>query len=420
MIPVRRFARAHKRAIASLVTLATVATLGSVGQAASAATPPEWTATWGTAIQASAPINAGNFTCRNVIQVSAGGEQVRIHLSARLAAAAVEFGAVSVAKQTQGAAIDQESLRAVTFSGQPGVSAPAGSEVVSDPVELTTHAGEKLAVSIHLPGWAPAMSLHQSTSVSSNYCTISGMGDATGNNDGTPFAWIGGTTPWVSGVDVMTGSSSQEGSVVAFGDSLTDGYGSTVDGQATWPDRLAHRLAAAGRNVGVVNAGISGNTITMAGLGQPRGLDRFEADVIDRAGVKAVVLFIGTNDLTLGATSSQVIDGLSQLSAAAHDQGITVIGATLIPRRGGWGGYDDMKDVAREEVNAYIRTSPDFDSVADFDAAVRNNNPDYPFPGLPNSERWLAPAYNIGDWTHLNDAGYSALADSIDLGSLIP
>jgi lysophospholipase L1-like esterase len=418
MIPVPLFRRAPRRAIASLVALAAVATIGSVGQAAHAAPLPGWTATWGTAIQSSAPINAADFTCRDVVQVSAGGEQVRIHLSARLATAAVEFGAVSVAKQTQGAAIDQESLRAVTFSGQKGVSAPADSEVVSDPVDLTTHAGEKLAVSIHLPGWAPMMSLHQSTSVSTNYCTVSGMGDATGNNDGTVFAQVGGSTPWLSGVDV-SGSSPHEGSVVAFGDSLTDGYGSTVDGHATWPDRLADRLTASGRNVGVVNAGISAGTIAMPGFGLPRGLDRFQADVIDRAGVKSVILFIGTNDIVFGATSSQVIDGLSQLSAAAHAQGITVVGATLIPRRGGWGGGDDAKDQVREEVNAYIRTSTDFDSVADFDAAVRNDDANYPYPGLPNSERWLDPEYNSGDWTHLNDAGYSALADTIDLGSLI-
>jgi lysophospholipase L1-like esterase len=419
MIPVPLRTRAPRRVVASLVALATVATMGSVGQAAHATPLSEWTATWGTAIQSSAPVNAADFTCRDVVQVSTGGQQLRIHLSARLATAAVEFGAVSVAKQTQGAAIDQESLRAVTFNGEKGITAPADSEVVSDPVDLTTHAGERLAVSIHLPGWAPMMSLHQSTSASSNYCTFSGMGDATGNNDGTPFAQMGGATPWLSGVDVA-GPSPQEGSVVAFGDSLTDGYGSTIDGHATWPDRLADRFAAAGRNVGVVNAGISAGTISMTGYGLPRGLDRFQADVIDRAGVKSVVLFIGTNDIAFGATSSQVIDGLSQLSAAARTHGITVIGATLIPRRGGWGGYDDAKDQIREEVNAYIRTSPDFDSVADFDAAVRNDDANYPYVGLPNSERWLDPAYNVGDWTHLNDAGYAALADTIDLGTVIP
>jgi lysophospholipase L1-like esterase len=418
MIPVPLLKRAPRRVIASLVALATVATMGSVGQAAHAAPSSEWTATWGAAIQSSTPMNAANFTCRDVVQVSAGGEQVRIHLSARLATAAVQFGAVSVAKQTQGAAIDQQSLRAVTFNGQKGVSAPADSEVVSDPIDLATRAGEKLAVSIHLPGWAPMMSLHQSTSVATNYCTYSGMGDATGNNDGSLFVGIGGTTPWLSGVDV-SGASPQEGSVVAFGDSLTDGYGSTINGHATWPDRLSDRLTAAGRNVGVVNAGIGAGTLMMTGYGLPRGLDRFKADVIDRAGVKSVILFIGSNDIVFGATSSQVIDALSQLSAAAHAKGITVVGATLIPRRGGWGGYDDMKDATREEVNAYIRTSSDFDSVADFDAAVRNNNPAYPYPGLPNSERWLAPTYNIGDWTHLNDAGYSALADTVDLASLI-
>lgn len=417
MIPVVVFARAPRRAIASLVALATVAMLGSVGQSAHAAPLPEWTASWGTAIQAAAPMNAGNVTCRNVVRASAGGEQVRIHLSSRLAAAAVEFGAVSVAKQTRGAAVDPRSLRAVTFSGQTGVSAAGGSDVVSDPVDLSVHEGEKLTVSVHLPGWGPTMSLHQSTSVSANYCTMSGMGDATANSDGAPFVGIGGTSLWVSGVDVA--GSPQEGSVVAFGDSLTDGYGSTVDGSATWPDRLADRFAAAGRNVGVVNAGISGDTITTTGLGLPRGLDRFQADVIDRAGVKSVVLFLGSNDIVFGATSSQVIDALSQLSAAAHAEGITVVGATLIPRRGGWGGYDDAKDQVREEVNAYIRTSADFDSVADFDAAVRNDDANYPYPGLPNSERWLDPAYNVGDWTHLNDAGYSALADAIDLGTVL-
>jgi lysophospholipase L1-like esterase len=206
---------------------------------------------------------------------------------------------------------------------------------------------------------------------------------------------------------------------VAFGDSITDGFKSTVNANRRWPDYLSARLQAAGEKIAVVNQGISGNRILHdSGMGQPRfgpnALSRFDRDVLSVSGASHVVILIGINDIGMGSASrspaeavsaDEIIAGLKQLALRAHARGLQVIGATLTPFAPA-AYFTEEGETKRQAVNAWIRTTTDYDRVIDFDAAVRD----------PANPRQLQPAYDSGDHLHPTDAGYKAMADSIDLG----
>lgn len=201
--------------------------------------------------------------------------------------------------------------------------------------------------------------------------------------------------------------------VVAFGDSLTEGGGFAAH---PWPEVLAGRLRARGRGtrVAVVNAGISANRLLRDGYG-PSGVKRFDGDVLARPGVRWVTVLEGTNDLGFPgsveptaprATTEQLVDAYRQLAERAHAAGLKMYGATLPPFEGAEGGYfAPDKEVVRQEVNAWIRTSGTPDAVLDFDAALRD----------PLHPTRLRPAYDSGDHLHPNGAGHRAMAEAVDL-----
>jgi lysophospholipase L1-like esterase len=147
---------------------------------------------------------------------------------------------------------------------------------------------------------------------------------------------------------------------------------------------------------------------------------RFDRDALATPGVTDVILLEGINDIGLSGlpdfvtgaprrvlSSDDIIWAYQQLIDRAHDHGVRVIGATITPVGGGtFPGYaTPEKDVIREEINAWIRTSGAFDAVIDFDAAVRD----------PEQPSRLLPAYDSGDHVHPSDAGYRAMADAIEL-----
>jgi len=205
--------------------------------------------------------------------------------------------------------------------------------------------------------------------------------------------------------------------IVTFGDSITDGYGSTVDANHRWPDLFAERLQKSKLldGLGVANEGISGNRVLSDGFG-PNALSRFDRDVLACPGVRYVVVLEGINDVgiplmfpTVGPAPSAdaIIAGYRQMIARAHARGVRVIGATLLPYQGAIDGryYSDEGETKREAVNAFIRDSKEFDGVIDFDATVRDRANPLRFD----------PAYDSGDHLHPNDAGYAAMAAAIDL-----
>jgi lysophospholipase L1-like esterase len=283
------------------------------------------------------------------------------------------------------------------------VTIPAGRREFSDPVTMRVGDGQNLAVSIYVKAATGPVSWHPAAITTSYYST---PGDHAAAVSATAYPNPVGAWYFLDGVDVV--NPSVYGAVVTLGASTTDGVRSTVGANKRYPDDLARRLLGlpAGLRLSVLNAGISGNQLLASGhLGGPSALARFDRDVIGQTGVKAVIIWEGTNDIGdhPGMTADQLISGYVRLIAAAHARGIAVIGATLQPDEGARYCTPAGNQV-REQVNRWIRNGGAFDALADFAAVLRD----------PSDPARMRPADDSGDHLHPNDAGYQAIADSID------
>src|SRR5215218_6208423 len=421
----------------ALTTMAGTAPLAAQGApppersgSASAGKQPVWVGTWGTASTGpgTAPLPSTVFdrqTLRQIVHTSVGGRSVRVRFSNEFGTEPLRIGAARVARRAQGSTIVAGSDRVLTFGGRTTITVSPRAPVLSDPVELNVPAGSDLAVSLYLPRRTPASTVHL-TSFQNSYVVA---GDATGRTSlRDPMV----TTSWyfLGGVSVV-GTGSRAGSVVTFGDSITDGANTTIDANQRWPDILARRLQARRGldRLGVVNKGISGNRLLhdgntlpnsdAAGLGSlfgPSGLSRFDRDVLAQPGVRYVTVLLGINDIghptsisprAEAVSVAQLKAGYRQLIERAHERGLTIIGATMTPFQGTVfpGYYTAEGEAKRQALNRWIRTSGEWDAVLDFDRVVRD--PAHPL-------RLLA-RYDSGDHLHPNDLGMRAMADAIDL-----
>ncbi|WP_262063925.1 GDSL-type esterase/lipase family protein [Streptomyces sp. STR69] len=364
-----------------------------------------WTGTWATAQHASYDPGTSEVTVRIPVRVSAGGSSVRIRLTNGFTTEPVTIGHATVGRRDSGAAVAKPyQLR---FGGKDGVTIAAGEQAVSDSVRLRVPARSDLVVSLYFPGRLTHISQHW-MGLQTVYWTPDGGGDHAGDVGGDAFTRTDSTFPFLTGVDVRGGDAG--GSVVALGDSITDGAASTANADRRWPDYLAGRLSACSTTAGVLNEGISGNRITAGTDGNPSALDRLERDVLSQPGARTVILFEGVNDLSWGgATGAQVIDGMKEIALRAHARGLRVIGATVVPYRG-WGDWwTEAKEADRQQVNTFVRDSGGvFDGYADFDRAVRD----------PADPTRYAAAFDSGDHLHPNDTGMKAFADAVDLAGL--
>ena len=392
---------------------AVIALLGIAPPAAAdPASGQHWVGTWG-ASPSDGATAFSNQTIRLIVHTSVGGNSVRVRLSNLFGPQSLVVGSVHVAQSSAGASITPGSDRPVTFSGASSVTIPAGALVLSDPVDLDVPPLSNLAVSIYVPGNTGPATEHN-LGMQMNY--ISTPGDHTGAADlpvsATAQSWF-----FLSGVEVKTTTPPR--AIVTFGDSITDGYCSTVGANRRWPNVLAERVLAdrSLRNLAVIDQGISGNRILHNGLIPvfgPDALARFDRDVLVQSGVKYVIVLEGINDFGHAApgtpeavNADDIIAGYLQLIARAHERGLKIFGGTLTPYKGTIfaGYYNDVGEANREAVNHWIRTSGAFDAVIDFEAAVQD----------PANPLQVLPAYDCGDHLHPNDAGYKAMADSIDL-----
>jgi lysophospholipase L1-like esterase len=303
----------------------------------------------------------------------------------------------------------------VSFGGSASVRIPAGEQVLSDPVAMQVSAQQELAVSIYVPGRTGVATLH-SDALQLNW--VSAAGDHASEAGPGAFAIPARSWYYLSGLDVR--SSGAAGTVVALGDSITDGVNSSVGGNDRWPNDLARRLGAvAGPTLSVADEGIGGNRLlTASRCCGASAQARFARDALDQPGVRDVIVLEGINDIGLsvgprhldaGLTPARIIAGYRDLIAQAHARGVRIFGATLLPYHGA-GYYSPAGEAIREAVNAWIRTSGAFDGVIDFDAVMRD----------PANPLRLNPAYDSGDHLHPNDAGYQAMADAINLDMLLP
>ena len=412
----------------SALALATVVLAAPASYAAHAASSSPWVATWGAAMMAVSPGSApdvSNKTLREIVHTSVGGDHARVWVSNRFGTVPLHVGAVHIAISSNGSAgvspdgsqdlsadgsaIQAGSDRALTFNGTGSIVIPPGAAVVSDPVALDVPALSDMAVSIYLPDHTMVSTEHASAQQIS-YAATGNLTDAAdlAGKDRREHSWY-----FLSGIDVEAPGDS---TVIAFGDSITDGAHSTVNQNHRWPDYLAARLAADANTkkagvLGVVNVGIGGNRVLLDGAG-PNAVSRINPDVVARSHAKYVIVLESINDIgrfttdrqPYGDLAQRLETGIAQLAAQAHQHGIKVIGATLTPYQG-CGYYSVAGEEVREAVNQWIRTSPMFDGVADFDKAVQD----------PANPTHFAAQYDSGDHLHPKDAGYEAMANAIDL-----
>ncbi len=341
-----------------------------------------------------------------VFRVSLGGSRLRVHLANTFGTAPLVVGAAHIALHAQGPDVVAGSDRPLWFDGKSGVTIPPGAEMISDHIDLAVPPLAELAVSVFVPSTTGPLSGH-SMALQTTYITKENSDAATAaslTDTTTTQAWY-----WVSAVDVVAPANAA--TIVAFGDSITDGATSTPGTNGSWPSRLAERLAAnpSTARVSIVNQGISGNRVLADGAGVS-ALARFDRDVLSVAGVRWVMMLEGINDIgVLGRNGTldpdALIGAMKQVIARAHTHDIKVIGCTLTPYVGA--GYaTDAGEAIRMRLNEFIRTSPLFDAVVDFDAATRD----------PANPKQFLPAYNNTDHLHPNDAGYRAMANAVDIG----
>lgn len=395
-------------ALASSSRSTQVRAAGSAQSASHERGHERWVATWRAAPQqpmASGTSQTGlnDQTVRMVIHTTVGGDTLRLRFSNAYGTQPVTIGKVDVALHKFSSTIVPHTDRVVTFAGQDSVTIPVGQEVVSDPVAIRVGEEQDLVVSAFLPqGTGPTTWHFEAESTS----YISQPGDWTAEPGGSPYQTEIPSWFYLDGADVT--SRPVAGTVVAFGDSITDGHFSTIDANGRWPNWLALRIP----QYAVINEGIGGNRIlTDTPSSGVSALHRFARDVLDQPGVTDVIFLEGINDIGVGNTTgpyvsaAQLEAGMLTLIGEAHAHGIKIFGGTLTPFEGA-SYYNAAGEAEREAINKWIRTSGAFDGVVDFDAAVRD----------PSDPLRLNPIYDTGGGhLHPNDLGYKAMADAINL-----
>ena len=372
---------------------------------------PVWATTWQASPEpARAPaVTLNNQTIRQVLRISQGGEKFRVRLSNEYGDTPLRIAAAHLALAAEGSSIKLGSDRTLTFGGANEVVIPEHSYVFSDPVDLAAPALTQLAVSLYLPDNEKTLTEHFFALQNAWVVPRDATGATVLQSPSTITKRV-----VLTGVDVAVARRGKV--IVALGDSTTSGFGSTAGSDRRWTDRLAERLAARKGSFSVVNAGIGGNRLLHDFIG-PNALSRFDRDVLSQSGVTHVVVLIGINDFGLPGgrklpqeevSLEQMVAGLRQLIARAHERNVKIIGATLlpfgpIPERPGY--YSETSAAKREALNQWIRTSREFDAVIDFEAALRD----------PQDPKNMLAAYDSGDHLNPNDDGYKAMADAIDL-----
>ena len=413
-----------KRRITSSLLAALLTTiLATTGMAAPVAPTAEtagyWQPTWfspaqplwgdGWVVPLGMPTRLRDVTLRQSLRSSLGGPQLRLVISNQYGPAPLKLGAVTV--RQAGTA----PSHAVRFQGRDNMVVAPGARVVSDPVKLPIRAGDRLEVDVYLPEPSAPAGFHWDAQEQTQLI----QGKATGTHP-APVRQTLTTRAFLA--ELQVASARPPATVVAIGDSLTDGNGSSIGRDQRWPDHLARRLAP--RGVAVLNAGIAGNRLLRGGWGES-ALARFQRDVLSHAGLRAVIVLLGTNDIGFPgslfspseapASLNELTGALLQLADQAHARKVRIVVGTVPPFEHALEGtaleghHSPQKDALRRALNDWIRHAGAFDAVVDFDTLLRD--PDHPAR--------LHPALDSGDHLHPGDAGYRRMAEAIDLEALL-
>ncbi|PIF78368.1 lysophospholipase L1-like esterase [Variovorax sp. 54] len=412
--------------LTSLLRQGALALSFAAAATASVAAPTHWSPSWMAATQPlwdehfvlplGIPARFERQTLRQVARLSIGGTRLRVVISNEGGTAPLHIGAAHVARHASGSAVVEGTDRVLRFGGRSDVTVPPGARLVSDPVDLALPALSEVAVSLYLPTPSQPAGFH--FDARQTLYIADGDLSAAARLPAAATSWS--TRVYVSGLIVETPQAPV--TVVALGDSITDGNGSTPGAHTRWPDALAERLAP--RGVGVLNAGISGGRLLKDGMGRA-ALERAGRDVFAQPGVRAMVVLLGTNDIGWpggpfapqepAVRADAVIQGFRQLIEMAHAHNVRIVGATIPSNERALEGtplaghHSPEKDTVRQAVNRWIRESGAFDAVVDVDALLRD-------PARPTR---LKAAMDSGDHLHPGDAGYKAMAAAIDLDALL-
>jgi lysophospholipase L1-like esterase len=351
-----------------------------------------------------------NTTLRMIVHPHIDGSKVRIKLSNTFGIKPVTFNSVHIALQDEDASILRGTDRKVTFkSGQSAVTIWPGTEVLSNPIDLQIVDCHNLVVSLYIAGTSGPTSWHP---VANQTTYISNPGNHVAELQASEYVKTVNSWFWLTGVEVVP-DDAVKGTLVIFGDSITDGNNSTVNANHRWPDYLAQRIRRESPQyqLAVLNQGISGNRLVTdtpnCGI---KGLDRLERDVLQQNELKVVIFLLGINDIGNGNyDAEQVITGMKEVIKRVRAKGARIYGGTLTTfavYRAGY--YTPQGELTREKVNNWIRTSSAFDGVIDFDQVLRD----------PKRPLMMLSQYDSGDHIHPNDAGYEAMANAVDLGIL--
>ncbi|HOP99842.1 MAG TPA: SGNH/GDSL hydrolase family protein [Acetivibrio clariflavus] len=367
----------------------------------------KWVGTWATALQqveeSNMPPEPGlsNNTLRQVVRVSLGGNRIRVKFSNEYGNSELALNLVQIAVSSGKGKVKSGTEKLLTFEGKKSVTIPAGGTVTSDTVDYCLPKLTDIAITIYFGNAPTVLTGHPGSRTTSYILPGNGI-------DSLNMSTAVATEHWyiIAGIDVITCASCN--AVVALGDSITDGRGSTTDMQNRWTDNLAKRLQAntATAGIGVLNMGIGGNTVLQGGLG-PSAVERFERDVLSQSGVRYLIIFEGVNDIGINnnlKVTTDLINTYKSFIDKAHANNILVYGATILPFGGSQ--YDSaINEQARQTVNDWIRTSGEFDAVIDFDAALRDTK-DF---------TRLKEIYDSGDHLHPNAEAYKKMAEIVDL-----
>jgi len=411
------------RAACAGTAFAAVIGLSPASQAADAG---NWIGTWTASAQPSwapdfplplgLPANLWKQTIRQNARLSIGGSRVRIVLSNEYGATPLTIGAAHIAAAGEGGKIQDGTDHAVTFGGQSSIVIPPGAPAISDPIDMTVAPLGLVSVSLYLPEITPTSTIHWD----GHQTAYVAAGDHVADAD---FKADSKQTQRVFLSEILVDAPANARAIVAFGDSITDGDGSTVDGNDRWPDRLAERfVAAGGAPVAVLDQGISGAKVLSDRMGV-NALARFDRDVLSQPKADTVILMMGINDVGWPASglalhdpepsAEAIIEGYKQLIARAHAHGFKIIGATLTPFGDSFAGtpfegyYTPDKEKIRLALNEFIRSGA-FDGVIDFDKVIVD----------PQKPGYALPKFDKGDHLHPNPAGYQAMGAAIDLQTL--
>ena len=372
------------------------------------ATAQNWIGTWATApqtvVKAYMPYNNNmtNRSVRQIVKVSIGGDVIRLKLSNIYSMQPVVIRSVYIAHAKDSFAIDAKTAKYLKFGDSYKATIPAGKSIVSDALAFNLKNLERVAITINYTSAPTVPTVHMGSRTTSYI--MKGV-----TNAHSDFSKAFRENHWynISGIDVYTMRTDMN-AIAIIGNSITDGKGTTDNGQNRWPDIMSDMLQLKYKitNLGILNLGIGNNRVTVPGGFGTLAKERFDRDILGQAGVKKVIIFEGVNDIGAARGNSEVI--ARQLiecyqvmikKAKAHQMKVYL--ATITPFRGG-GYYTPFHEAARQTVNEWIRSqAKNVNGILDFAKLLQD----------PTDDRRMRREYQSGDWLHPNPAGYKLMGE---------